>query len=50
MAKDVKRGILEVCEELKPNILAIVDSLAPPDFVVNSILGNADGEVSSKKF
>ncbi|XP_045475294.1 peroxisomal acyl-coenzyme A oxidase 3 isoform X2 [Harmonia axyridis] len=45
MAKDVKSGILELCQQLKPNILSVVDALAPPDFVVNSILGKSDGKL-----
>ncbi|XP_044753120.1 peroxisomal acyl-coenzyme A oxidase 3 isoform X2 [Coccinella septempunctata] len=45
MTRDLKNGILDLCQELKPNILAMVDALAPPDFVINSILGYADGQL-----
>ncbi|KAI4460919.1 electron transport oxidoreductase [Holotrichia oblita] len=42
----VKEGILKLCCALKPHIVSIVDALAPPDFVVNSVLGKADGKVN----
>lgn len=45
LAKMVKDGVLQMCTTLKPDIIGVVDALAPPDFVVNSVLGNADGEV-----
>ncbi|XP_077292110.1 peroxisomal acyl-coenzyme A oxidase 3-like [Arctopsyche grandis] len=39
----VKEGILKLCSELKPEAVAIADALAPPDFVLNSVLGKSDG-------
>lgn len=45
VSKVIKRGILRLCEELKPEALAIVDAIAPPDFILNSALGKSDGEV-----
>ncbi|KAK9729818.1 Acyl-CoA oxidase [Popillia japonica] len=41
----IKEGILKLCCALKPHIVSIVDALAPPDFVVNSVLGKADGKL-----
>ncbi|KAF2895680.1 hypothetical protein ILUMI_10460 [Ignelater luminosus] len=41
----VKNGILDVCSLLKSDVVAVVDALAPPDFVINSILGKADGKL-----
>lgn len=42
----VKENILSLCAVLKPHIVSIIDGLSPPDFVVNSVLGKADGKVS----
>lgn len=41
----IREGILKLCEQLKPEAIALVDAIAPPDFVLNSALGNSDGEV-----
>lgn len=41
----VKEGILHLCELLKKEAVGIVDALAPPDYVLNSVLGTADGKV-----
>lgn len=45
MADLVKQNILTLCAELKPEAVAIADALAPPDFVLNSVLGMSDGKV-----
>lgn len=45
MADLLRESILLLCEELKPEAVGIADALAPPDFVLNSILGQADGKV-----
>lgn len=42
----IKDGVLDVCATLKPNVVALVDAMAPPDFVLNSVLGRSDGRVS----
>ena len=47
LAQLVRDAILELCLRLKPEAVAIIDALAPPDFVTNSILGRADGRVKS---
>ncbi|XP_043259762.1 peroxisomal acyl-coenzyme A oxidase 3-like [Colletes gigas] len=41
----VREGIVTLCRELVPEAVALVDVLAPPDFILNSPLGMADGEV-----
>lgn len=46
----VKEAILTICSDLKPDIVGIIDALAPPDFIINSILGAADGKVRSYIF
>lgn len=45
LADMVRSGILEVCARVKPDAVAVVDALAPPDFVLNSVLGKSDGKV-----
>lgn len=43
----VKEAILNLCSELKPDAVAIVDALAPTDFILNSVIGKSDGFVST---
>lgn len=45
-SKLVKEGVLEMCSILKKSIVPIIDALAPPDYVLNSVLGRSDGKVS----
>ncbi|KAK7867136.1 hypothetical protein R5R35_005852 [Gryllus longicercus] len=44
-SKLLKQGVLQLCEELKPEAITLVDALAPPDFILNSVLGMSDGQV-----
>lgn len=47
------RAVEELCHQLKPDAVALVDAIAPPDFVLNSALGRSDGRVYNelqKKF
>ncbi|XP_066246349.1 peroxisomal acyl-coenzyme A oxidase 3 isoform X1 [Euwallacea similis] len=41
----VKDCILHLCDSLKPDFMSIVDGMAPPDYVVNSVLGKSDGKL-----
>ncbi|KAM0727731.1 Peroxisomal acyl-coenzyme A oxidase 3 [Formica fusca] len=41
----LREGIITLCRDLLDNAVALVDVLAPPDFVLNSPLGMSDGEV-----
>jgi hypothetical protein len=45
LADLVREGILQMCSQLKPEAVAVADSLAPPDFVLNSVIGKSDGKV-----
>lgn len=47
MSKQVKESILTLCGDLKGDSLAVIDGIAPPDYVLNSVLGKSDGRVSS---
>uniref|UniRef100_T1HBE6 Acyl-coenzyme A oxidase n=1 Tax=Rhodnius prolixus TaxID=13249 RepID=T1HBE6_RHOPR len=44
LSEYVSEGIIHLCEELKPEMVALVDSISPPDFVLNSVLGYSDGK------
>lgn len=41
-----KQGILNLLPILKDEAAALVDAIAPPDFILNSALGMSDGNVS----
>lgn len=41
----IKQGILILCEQLKPEAVALVDAIAPHDFLMQSPLGKSDGQV-----
>ena len=41
----IHETLLELCKSLTINCIALVEVLAPPDFIVNSILGNSDGNI-----
>ena len=44
-SKKIREGVINLCEELKPEAVALVDAIAPTDFVLNSVLGASDGQV-----
>lgn len=45
-ADNIRCTLLDLCKEFKDDAVAIADSIAPPDWVLNSILAKADGKVS----
>ena len=46
----IKEAILQLCGALKTDSVALVDAIAPPDFILNSPIGNSDGQVWVKVF
>lgn len=41
----IKEGILQLCDQLKNEAIALVDVIAPDDFLISSPLGKSDGQV-----
>ncbi|XP_014306733.2 peroxisomal acyl-coenzyme A oxidase 3-like, partial [Myotis lucifugus] len=42
--KMLEGAILELCSQLKDDAVALADVIAPPDFILDSPIGRADGE------
>ena len=42
---ELRQSILLLCEQLKDNLVALVDAIAPHDFILNSSLGYSDGQI-----
>lgn len=41
----IHKTLLNFCKDLVPEAVALTDVLSPPDFILNSFLGNADGDI-----
>lgn len=39
----IRETILELCSQMKNDAIALVDAMAPPDYVLNSTLGDSTG-------
>ena len=43
--KLIRETILELCAHMKGDAIALIDAIAPPDYVLNSALGDSTGLV-----
>jgi len=41
----VRSHLLQSCGELKDIAVSVADSISPPDFALNSVIGKSDGMV-----
>ncbi|XP_043304513.1 peroxisomal acyl-coenzyme A oxidase 3 isoform X1 [Cervus canadensis] len=48
--KAMESAVLALCAQLKDDAVALVDVIAPPDFILDSPIGRADGEEVSSGF
>nr|CAH7752266.1 unnamed protein product [Callosobruchus chinensis] len=46
----IHEGILRLCADIKDDAVSLIDAIAPPDFVLNSVLGTSDGMVGPLDF
>lgn len=44
----VRTKLMKICENFKDSAVSVADALSPPDFVLNSIIGKADGKVEKE--
>ncbi|XP_059144603.1 peroxisomal acyl-coenzyme A oxidase 3-like [Physella acuta] len=41
----IREAILQLCQQLKPDAISLVDAIAPPDFILDSPIGCSDGQI-----
>lgn len=46
----IRETILELCGQIKNDAVSLVDALAPPDYVLNSALGDSSGNAYKKLY
>ena len=46
----IRETILDLCEQLKNEAISLIDAIAPPDFVLNSVLGDSTGDAYKKLY
>lgn len=46
----IRDSIIRLCGEMKNEAVALIDAIAPPDFVLNSALGDSTGEAYKKLY
>jgi len=45
----IQNRLIDLCEDLRNEAVALVDVFAPPDHILNSVLGVTDGKVNKNK-
>lgn len=46
----IRQQLLELCGKIKDMAVTVADAIAPPDWVLCSVLGKSDGKVTKKRF
>lgn len=46
----IQNRLIDLCHELRNEAAALVDVFAPPDHILNSVLGVSDGKVPAEIF
>ncbi len=46
----IQNRLIDLCHDLRNEAVALVDVFAPPDHILNSVLGVSDGKVNSYSF
>lgn len=46
----IRQQLLELCGKIKDMAITVADAIAPPDWVLCSVLGKSDGKVTKKRF
>ena len=46
----IQNCLIDLCHDLRNEAVALVDVFAPPDHILNSVLGASDGKVSFPSF
>lgn len=45
LVDNLNSAVLQLCSELRHEAVALVEALAPPDFILNSVIARSDGKV-----
>ena len=48
--KELKKGFLKLCNDLKDSALNIIEAVGPPDKLTYSNIGTADGQIYSRLY
>ncbi len=46
----IQNRLIDLCQDLRNEAVVLVDVFAPPDHILNSVLGVQDGKVKTKDF
>ena len=45
--RQVRNAVVDLCGQLKDDVVSLVDVIAPPDFILRSPIGRSDGQVGA---
>ena len=46
----IRQTILDLCAQMKNDAVALVDTMAPPDYILNFLLGDSRGDVYKRLY